>query len=139
MDYGGPWYEQVVITKHDCFIKMIHSEFNELYEDQFIKSLSSNIHDEFNKIILSNIDDEYNKYNGLGSIRGYYTFTHRPLCSKIKHKLNILCFKYKCALNRLNKHNHIFLQWLYKPNGPIFKKIASKTYVGQLRATTTTF
>ena len=78
------------------------------------------------------IDDEYNKYNGFGSIRGYYSFVHRPLCGKIKHKINILCFKYKCALNKLNKHNHIFLQWLYKPNGAIFKKIAFKTYVGRL-------
>jgi len=132
MVYAGPWYEQVVVTKHDSFIKMRQSEFNALYEEHCLKSLSYNIHDEFNKIILSCIDDEYNKYNGFGSIRGYYSFVHRPLCGKIKHKINILCFKYKCALNKLNKHNHIFLQWLYKPNGAIFKKIAFKTYVGRL-------
>ena len=129
---SGPWYETQVFTKDECYTKMKHTEFASFYTDEAIKVLSLDIHSQFDKIIQSSIDNEYNKCGGLGSIRGYYTFVHRPLREKILQSLHDLCTIYEYAFNILKKNSIIFLHWWYKPGGPGFKKLAESTYVGRL-------
>ena len=70
---------------------------------------------------------ENKKYNGWGSYRGYYTFTHHDLMKEINKKLQLITED--IARNKINQfimNSHLVQDILYRP--PTDTKPAGRMY-----------
>ena len=131
-DHCEPFYQMHSFSEKDAYndIKMEICSDPPTGIRRKVRAIVPNIDDLESEIIRNNIKSEA-KSNGLGSLRGYYTFVHRPLCKKSLDDILVMCFRYHRAFIKLIKYSHIYLDWWWKPDGPGARRLAATTLVGR--------
>ena len=93
------WYEQSGPSKAEAINDAKNSLKNETIPEYVIE-----------KCVQSEID----KYGGLGSYRGYATFTRKTILQKVKHKIKMR--KKKISIIEKNSHFQNWMKYvLYRP------------------------
>lgn len=132
-DHCEPFYQTHSFPEKDAYnaIKMEICSDPPTGIRRKVRAIVPDIDDIESEIIRNNVKTEA-EGAGLGSMRGYYTFVHRPLCKKCLDDILVMCFKYHRAFIKFIKYRHIYLHWWWKPGGPGARRLAATTLVGRL-------